>query len=308
MPQVSPILLAVIAIFLGSVVDALVKGATAEIAVLTLTAWRYLFGAILLLSIYRWRQKPMPTIRAITFHAFRGGIQMIAALSFFYGLTQLGLAEATVLGFTAALMVPPLAQLILKEKMSLISVGASIIGFLGAVVAVSGIGENGPAGGNKLHGVASVMLAAFTYALTIVLLRLRSRTEDSLTIVMFSNLMPAIFCFILLGIVAPMHGQVPFGLTLSQVPWVVTIAVLGVATWYVFTEAYARAPAQRIAPIEYTALIWSAVLGYVFFAEMPGWQLFAGAAVIIVACLIVAFESHFATRKATHLPTSDVLD
>ena len=72
------------------------------------------------------------------------------------------------------------------------------------------------------------------------------------------------------------------------------------------TLAYARAPAQQLAPLEYTALIWSAVFGLIFFDELPGWPLWAGAAIIIASCLIVAFDSHFRTRRETRMPVSDL--
>jgi len=84
------------------------------------------------------------------------------------------------------------------------------------------------------------------------------------------------------------------------------LGALGYAVWYLMTLAYARAPAQRLAPLEYTALIWSGIFGSVFFAEYPGWQTWVGAAVIIAACLIVAFEERFVTRKETGLPVSDL--
>ncbi|MEQ9526938.1 MAG: hypothetical protein RIF42_00890, partial [Parvibaculaceae bacterium] len=57
---------------------------------------------------------------------------------------------------------------------------------------------------------------------------------------------------------------------------------------------------------EYTALIWSAILGLVFFDEWPGWQLWAGAVIIIASCLIVAFADHFRTRREAGLPVSDI--
>jgi drug/metabolite transporter (DMT)-like permease len=72
------------------------------------------------------------------------------------------------------------------------------------------------------------------------------------------------------------------------------------------TLAYARAPAQRLAPLEYSALIWSGLFGSVFFSEYPGWQTWVGAVIIIGACLIVAFEERFSTRTETQMPVSDL--
>jgi len=73
------------------------------------------------------------------------------------------------------------------------------------------------------------------------------------------------------------------------------------------TLAYAKAKAQTLAPFEYTGLIWSALLGYVFFQEIPGWRVYAGAAIIIAACLVVAFETHFIARREARVPASDIL-
>ena len=74
------------------------------------------------------------------------------------------------------------------------------------------------------------------------------------------------------------------------------------------TLAYARAPAQRLAPLEYSALIWSGLFGSIFFQEYPGWQTWVGALVIIAACLIVAFEERFVTDKKTGLKVPNLTE
>jgi S-adenosylmethionine uptake transporter len=51
-----------------------------------------------------------------------------------------------------------------------------------------------------------------------------------------------------------------------------------------------------VAAAEYTALIWSALLGYVFFAEVPRWQVWAGAAVVVAAVMMSAWDAR--RRKA----------
>ncbi|MEO0721416.1 MAG: DMT family transporter [Pseudomonadota bacterium] len=304
-----PILIAALGIISGSILDGLVKGLAQDMDVLTITAWRFGFAAIYAGSIFIALRRPIPSAAAFRFHLMRAVIQIIAALTFFWSLTQLGLAEATVLGFTAALMIAPIARIILGEHMTGLSVGAAFIGFAGAALAISGETTGAPADGNRLLGVVSVMVAAVTYALTIVLLRLRTRQEDSITIVMFSNVLPATL------LVTLIVGLNLFGVTgvqaipqPGQFPILAAIGLFGMGIWWMFTLAYARAPAQQLAPIEYTALIWSALIGAVFFAEVPGWRLYAGAVIIIAACLIVAFESRFVSRKESGLPASDVLD
>jgi drug/metabolite transporter (DMT)-like permease len=52
--------------------------------------------------------------------------------------------------------------------------------------------------------------------------------------------------------------------------------------------AYAKAPAARLAPLEYTALIWAALIGFGVFNEVPTWATLAGGALIVAAAVITS--------------------
>ncbi|MEL7481320.1 MAG: DMT family transporter [Pseudomonadota bacterium] len=298
---VSPIFLAIVCIFLGSVIDAVVKGVAASVAVHTILAGRFFTGGAISLALYVAIIRQKPSLRAIRFHAMRAAVQLGAAGLFFWSLTQLALAEATVIGFTSALMIAPLGQLILGERMSRTSVIAALLGFAGAVFAVSAETGGAPADGQRIAGSAAAFVAAALYALTLVLIRLRSREEAPLTIVMFSNVIPGLVLLPVLFTTGP-------DLTFEQAAILFGLGCAGLSVWWMFSIAYSKAPAQRLAPIEYTALIWSAVLGTIYFAEVPGWRLYLGAIVIIAACLLVSFEDHFATRRAARQPVGTLPD
>lgn len=296
-----PLLMAAFAVALGSGMDAVVKGLAPEAGLHHLIAWRFLFGALIALSVFRARNRPRPSFEAIRFHTLRGALQLLAAFLFFYAVTQLPLATATIIGFTAALMVPPAARLVLKEKISPLVGLAALIGFGGAALAASGTTQSEAVQGNQTLGLVACFAAAFVYAFVLILLRLRAQKEDATTIAMFTNLVPAIFML-----------PVTFGLfglpTWSDLPLFALLGMIGFSMWYLMTLAYARAPAQQLAPLEYTALIWSALFGAIFFSEYPGWQVWMGGAIIITACLIVAFASHFQTRREAGQPVSDLPD
>lgn len=297
-----PILLVCFGVIFGCGIDALMKYVMLSgTSVLTATTWRYMLGAIIMvgLSLYAGRKMPAPS--AIRFHALRSLAQVISAFLFFYSITQIALAEAVVLGFTAALMIAPIARLILGEKMSPVTIIASLIGFCGAALAATAQSSGGPAEGDRLLGTAAVLGSAVLYALNIVLLRLRSREEDSLTLVTFMNVFPALFLLPFMLFFAD-----PLPLTAAW-PHLTLATLFGIGIWWMMTLAYSRANAQTLAPFEYTALIWSSILGYAFFQEVPGWRVWAGAGIIIAACLVVAFQTHFISRRETKLPTSDIL-
>lgn len=297
-----PILLVCFGVIFGCSVDAVMKhvmlGGT---SVLTATTWRYMLGSVIMLAMFAASRRQLPGLPAIRFHALRSVAQVISAFTFFYALTQIALAEAVVMGFTAALMIAPIARVILGEKMSPVTIGASLVGFAGAALAATAHTEGGPPDGNRLYGTGAILVSAVLYALNIVLLRLRTKEEDSLTLVTFMNVFPALFLL-------------PFMLLFSKwtpqaESWgaMIGVAFLGIGIWWLMTLAYAKAKAQTLAPFEYTGLIWSALLGYAFFQEVPGWRVYAGAAIIIATCLVVAFDTHFAARREAKLPASDIL-
>lgn len=297
----APVLIALIAIAMGSGIDALVKGVAPDAGLHHLLAWRFLFGGVIAFAVFSARKRPRPSSAAIRFHTMRGLLQLFCAFTFFYALTQLRLAEATALSFTAALLVAPVARIVIGEQIKPVAVGAAILGFGGVALAVWGSGGDASAvvADNRPLGLAALFVSTVGYAFVLVLLRMRATKEDADTIAMFTNVVPAIA---MLPVTVGLFGFP----ALASIPFFLLLGMLGYSVWYLMTLAYARAPAQQLAPLEYTALIWSAVFGLTFFDELPGWPLWAGAAIIIASCLIVAFAGKFRTRREAGLPASDL--
>ena len=65
-------------------------------------------------------------------------------------------------------------------------------------------------------------------------------------------------------------------------------AALGFASLMLLSWAYARAEAQYLAPVEYTAFVWAVLFGVLIFAEPVRPLTVAGAAMIVAACLFAA--------------------
>jgi drug/metabolite transporter (DMT)-like permease len=67
-------------------------------------------------------------------------------------------------------------------------------------------------------------------------------------------------------------------------------------------EAFRRAPASLLAPVEYTALLWAFLLGAMVWSDVPAWGVFAGAALIGLAGLSllitkrIDFPAEFVSR------------
>lgn len=293
--RLSPIAMIMLALALGSIVDVLAKLLSETVSVLLIVTIRFAVAAALSVGVFVLAKRPMPPLSAYRFHLMRGMVQVGAALCFFYALSRLDLALVTLLAFTAGLMIGPVGWVLLGERLRWRAGIAALLGFAGVLVAVltAGAGATPPP---PADGIAAALLAAFLFSITMVLLRLRARVEDTVTIVMLSNVLPAGLLFALTAVVslfAPLDGP-----SLAQLPALGLIGALGMAVWALIAIAYGRAPAQRLAPFEYTALIWGTLYGVVIFDETPGASFFAGAALVILACVLVATER-------TPAPSSD---
>ena len=95
----APLLLAVLAVAMGSGIDALVKATAPGAGVMVLVAWRFLFGAMIAGAVFLLQRRPWPPGEAVRFHIMRSLMQVASAILLFHALTQLALAETVLIGF-----------------------------------------------------------------------------------------------------------------------------------------------------------------------------------------------------------------
>ena len=278
--KVSPALIAAVAVFFGTVIDALVRHVSSFVDLPTLIFFRFLIGAIIVGVPFFLSGRRLPGWAATRFHLVRGFVHLLASFLFFFALGKLELAAVTVLGFTAVLWITPTAWLLLGERPSGLAALAGIVGFLGVIVTFIGAEFFDGLTADDLIGFASVMAAAVFYALSIVLLRRRASADGAFAIAFYSNAVPAAY----MALPVLVMGE---GVELTDVPWLFALGLCGTLIWVLMSIAYARAPAQKLAPMEYTGLIWSALMGWLIFHEVPAGLFWLGALVIILACLIV---------------------
>jgi S-adenosylmethionine uptake transporter len=274
--------------FLGCVLDAIIKHLGASYSAIAVACGRFCFGASFAGIAMIAMKRSWPGWRTLRGHALRAIASTIAVVLFFHSLQILPIAEATVLMFCAPLMVAPLARWILGEKLKHWAVIAILVGFVGVIVTVQGaplVSDDT----RRLEGVAAGLTAAVLYALSIVLLRQLAQRDDTLTTAFLGNLFPALY-------LVPPALILGFPLIPADVPAFAATGLVGFSLWLLLTVAYSRAPAQRLAPAEYSSLIWAAALGYIFFQEVPRWQIYAGGVVICLAVAVAAWDGQREAR------------
>lgn len=275
-----PFVVAALGIFLLSAMDALIKGVAAAHPTAQIVFMRYACGLPWALLFFAFARPPAPSSEMVRAHVLRGVLVVITAFLFFYALATLPLAEAITLTFLSPLFLAVLAAIILKEPIPPAVLIAIVVGFVGMTVIVAGKVGGGQFDLVRVLGIGAAVSSALAYAANLVLLRKRAQTDPFGLIILFQNLFPLI-------IIAP------FAWAVWETPelrsWLIFLGIggFGLAGHLCMAWAFRHANAGPLGVLEYTALIWSAGLGYLFFAEIPAWTTWAGAALIVAACLAV---------------------
>ena len=84
--------------------------------------------------------------------------------------------------------------------------------------------------------------------------------------------------------------------SLREIALLIGSGVLAGFAQFTLFEGMKRAPASVIAPFEYTAVVWSFLLGYLIWHDLPRNEVFVGAALIVGAGLIIVASEHFRRR------------
>lgn len=254
--------------------DAIVKHLTATTAIPVITLGRYVTGTMLALAVWQWQGRPTITREMLPLHLVRGGLIASMAFAFYWSLQILPLAEAITLSFIAPLLVPPFASLLLGERMQRRYLAAGLLGFFGVFLTVQGAPRFD---GDRLVALGAVLYAAVAYAAAAVLLRARAASDGATIVTLMGALVPML-------ILSPLAiGAAPVDAV--TVGWLVAMGAVGNIGMQLLSRAYARAEAQILAILEFTALPWAALFGWLFFAEPVRAQIWAGAAVILTACI-----------------------
>jgi len=274
-----PVLMATLGIFLLTGMDAVVKAQMQTHPVVVSIFLRFVMGGLVALVAMAWLAPPRPTGPEIRANLLRVPLVVLTAGSFFYSISQLPLAEAISLSFLAPAFIAVLGVVLLKEKLDRNILLALAAGFAGMLVMLLPKLQEGITGSTL--GVIAALFSAFAYAFNIILLRRLAVNQHPATIVAFQNWGPAV----LLLPAAVWFWSSPEGADLAMF---LLSGLLGTSGHLLLTYAFSRANASRLAPTEYTSLVWAAIIGFTMFGEVPTLYTFAGAALIVLGAFTLA--------------------
>lgn len=249
--------------------------------------FRFLFGAITLLPIVVTSGISVLRTRQLSVNIIRGVLGAVSLFLCTYAVITLPLVEVTVILWTIPLFQLVLANTFLGEKVTLLRWIATLIGFVG-LSCVTMYDDGTLLEFNPLCIVP--IAAAILFAVQDVMIKKIVTNENRITMLLYF----AVVATIVSAIPATMQWVNPDSREL------VLLAGLGLGgnlIQYCIFRAFKAADLSALAPYRYTEFFVSATMAFLFFGEIPGINVFIGAAILVPSTLYLGYSERRRAKK-----------
>ena len=206
----------------------------------------------------------------------RGAMHTVGLMMWFAALPKIPMADTTAIGITGPIFIMLGAYIFLHETMRWERWLAALIGFAGVLIVV----------GPRMSGVGGVynllMLGSSpVFAASFLMTKALTRYERAEVIVFWQAISVTLF-------------SLPLALWVWRAPtalqWLgfLVAGVLGVASHYCVTRAFAIADISSTQSVKFLDLVWAAGMGWLVFSEVPSQSTLIGGAVICAATIWIA--------------------
>ena len=269
-------------------VTALVKTLGGRIPAAESAFLRYVIGLVFLIPVWRELMAIRLTPRQKKLFGLRGIVHSLGVILWFYAMTRIPIAEVTAMNYLNPVYVSILAVFLLGERMALRRVLAVIAALIGSLIILRPGFRELDLGHIAMLGTALFFAGSYLIAK------------------IMSGELPASMVVALLSITVTI-GLAPFAIAVWATPSLADLAVLAAiacfatAGHYTMTLAFAAAPVTVTQPVTFLQLVWSVLLGAIFFSEPADpWVILGGG--IIMASVIFITWREARLRKSHRTP------
>ena len=279
------ITLLILAEMLFATMDTIAKHLGQELPVAMVGWGRYAFHLGFMLMLFPGKRlRPLLRVRNVKLTLLRGVLLLLATMSFFTAIRYIPLADAVAISFVAPLFVVALSIPILGEKVGPRRWAAVVIGLIGVLVIVR-------PGFADIHWAYGLMIfLAFVFAIFVIVTRILTRTEETMSMVFYTALMGTIGTSALL----PFYWETP---SWEQIGWMAAMGAIGGVSQLIMISAYRVATASTLAPFQYIQIIFATFWGYMIFDDFPDIWVIGGGTVVVASGLYVIHREAALAKK-----------
>lgn len=208
----------------------------------------------------------------------RGMAAVVAPVSYIYGLSLLPLADNAAISFASPLFITLLAVPLLGERPGWRQWIATFTGFAGVMCVIQ------PGSDMFSWGALLPLTAALAYALIMLSARTLARRGDSIWVTMlYATLVPLVIA----ALAMPLEWETP---AFEQWWALIGVGFFGGIAITLITQAFRVGSASVVAPFDYSGLLWAALIGWLFWNEIPTMAAFGGMGIIIISGIYLAWR------------------
>lgn len=278
-PELRGILLMSLSTVGFAIMHTMIRYASFELSPFQIAFFRNFFGILIFMPVILRSGFGFMKTEKLGWHVGRSLLNICAMLLYFNALAMTEVAHVTALSFSSPVFASVLAVVVLGERFRIRRWLAILLGFLGVVLVIR------PGFIPIEAGPIMVVVSALFWAIVLTITKVMSKTESSLTIVGYMNLLLAVYA---LG-PALWFWQWP---TLEGWILMILIAVFGTLAQLCVSQSLHETEPTVVMPFDYLKLIWAAVLGFWVFGEIPDTFIWIGGSVIFASSFYLAWREN----------------
>ena len=265
---ISMILAAQFLVALGSL---MIKQLGEQTPIYQLVLFRQGSASLLVLPVLWYVFGRVPLSEFTRFHLFRALLIGLGNALFLSALVHLPLVTVTAAIYSAPILVVILSALLLKEPLSRLKLLSVLLGFVGILLITRPSQVNGY--------IALAFFGALLTAANSISLKFIADKEHPFVTLFWSNAFSMVFL-----IPAAVMEDAPLTDAVTGVG--LGLGIFYIAMTYLIIHALRHIDASRIAPAEYSGLVFAALLGVLFLGEPLDGLTLAGIAIVFLSVLL----------------------
>ena len=282
------IIFILLAMMVFSVQDGIMKHIYSFVSLYEVYLIRTIVSFLLILIFLKYKKKPIVFKSKYPFLTSCRVILFFFGFSSFYiSLTVLPLGTATALFFVSPFLITIFAHFFLKEKIGPRRWSAVVVGFIGVYITLD------PDFSNFNYLSLLPILCAFCYSSSMIIIK-KTSDKDNVYTQTFTFYIGAIFFSLIFYFVIG-DGQYNtvnhpasqfifrewFVNFKSNILWMAATGVTATLAFLLLFTAYSIASPSVISPFEYSILLWSPLIGWLYFQEIPNLNTIIGILIIV---------------------------
>ncbi len=246
--------------------------------------FRNIFAFLMFIPIIFYKGFAYFKTNRVKLHIFRSTTGVISMLAFFHAISKMNLSIVTALSFTAPIFTGILAYFIFNEKMGAHRKIGMILGFMGMLIVI----RPGFEGYNPISLL--VLFSAVFWAISGIVIKTLLSTEKPIVITFYMTFFMTFFS-------APLAFMSWIEPSNEDLLWVFGIALISNILQYTLAKGLSMVDITFSIPIDFTRLIYTAIIAYFAFGE----KLDIPAAVGSIIIIFGAVYSGYKERKSHKL-------